>query len=142
MTHEVLVDALVATTGLAIVVWVASVISRRSSAALRHTLWRIALAGFWLVPLVLVLVTANVLDLDAYAIRVPVLPAAEVTQPTEAIEPQGSGSLPPADPSSVPAASQETRPQQAVTAGRIGVANWLLLLWMAGAAFGGACDSG
>ncbi|MCK4324625.1 MAG: M56 family metallopeptidase, partial [Armatimonadetes bacterium] len=137
MTHEVLVDALVATTGLGIVVWAASVIARRSSAALRHTLWRIALAGFWLVPLALV--TASVLDLDAYAVRVPILPTAEVTQSTEAIGPQGSGSLATGVPSSAPAASRETRPQQALTAGRIDVANWFLLLWVVGAAFGGAC---
>ncbi len=137
MTHKVLVDALVATTGLGVIVWVANVIARRSSAALRHTLWRIALAGFWLVPVVLV--TANVLDLNAYAIRVPVLSAAEVTQSTEAIEPQDSGPLAPAAPSSAAAASHETRPPQAVTPGHMDVARWLLLLWVVGAAFGGAC---
>ena len=38
MTHEVLVDALVATTGLGIVIWAANVIARRGCAALRHTL--------------------------------------------------------------------------------------------------------
>lgn len=137
MTHEVLVDALVATTGLGIVVWAASVIARRSSASLRHTLWRIALAGFWLVPAILV--AATVLDLDAYAIRVPVLSTVQFTQPVEPAGPQGSGPFPLGVPSSAAATSLQTEPQQAVTARPIDVANWLLLLWVVGAAFGGAC---
>ena len=79
MSHDMVWDVLIATTGLTIVLWLGSGLARRSSAALRHMLGRMALAGFWLVPAILV--AANVLKLEIYAVQVPVLPPVAIRQP-------------------------------------------------------------
>lgn len=135
MSHELFWDALAGTIGLTITVWLASALARRSSAALRHTLWRTALAGFWLVPAILVVV--NILGLGSHTVRVPVLPAIRVSQPSQPAGVQVSSPLAPSSRSSPMMSPLQTRPQAATTGG-MGWGRLLFILWATGAALGGA----
>ena len=71
MSSEVLVDALIAATGVMIIAWLASLAMRRAPAALRNSVWRAALVGLWLSPALVI--AGSLLHVQPRELAVPVL---------------------------------------------------------------------
>ncbi len=133
MSSELILDALIAPTAVAGLTCLVAVAARRAPAALRNTLWRIALVGFWAAPLIVI--ATHAAPWQPHTIAVPLLPPPREAAPAM---PPGSDLTP--TPASISPTStvpdQPTPPERLLSTPHIRPPTLLLLLWAAGAALG------
>ena len=117
MWTERLINAGLGMTAAVAVVWLATLILSRASAALRHSLWRLALVAFWVLPLVLLLTSGMAWRHVEVPLAIPAALPALTLPATPAPD------LAPSPGSSVPAPSAPRRP---LPLGGIVLALWAL----------------
>jgi beta-lactamase regulating signal transducer with metallopeptidase domain len=83
MSPELAANALGAGIGVVLVASIVARIASRASATFRHAVWRLALAGFWVAP-ALVVASAHV-QVESYVVEVPVLPRPTADRPPAAM---------------------------------------------------------